>query len=95
MAYDVQRFNELTKQMSAYSHLAERERVARAAARARRRQQLQTLVRQANLRFNFRVTQRPAAADRLRSTQQRTPTTPGGGTTGIRPGSAVRTPGAA
>jgi hypothetical protein len=59
MAYDVQRFNELTKQMSAYAHLADREHAARTAGRARRRQQLQSLVRQASLRFNFRVTQRP------------------------------------
>ena len=59
MAYDVQRFNELTKQMSAYAHLTRPEHGARAAARARRRQQLQSLVDQASLRFNFRGDQRP------------------------------------
>lgn len=37
MAYDVARFNELTKQMSAYAHITHAQNVARAAARARRR----------------------------------------------------------
>ncbi len=59
MAYDVQRFNELTKQMSAYAHLTRAEHGARAAARARRRQQLQGLVEEAGLRFSFRTAQRP------------------------------------
>src|SRR5213080_3532382 len=37
MAYDVQRFNELTKQMSAYAHYARDGHLQLAAARARRR----------------------------------------------------------
>jgi hypothetical protein len=37
MAYDVQRFNELTKQMSAYAHYTRPDHVERVAARAERR----------------------------------------------------------
>ena len=55
MAYDVQRFNELTKQMSAYAHVARSEHAARAAARARRRAELRALAEQTNLRLRFRV----------------------------------------
>ena len=55
MAYDVQRFNELTKQMSAYAHVTRAEHAARAAARARRRAELRALAEQTNLRLRFRV----------------------------------------
>jgi len=55
MAYDVQRFNELTKQMSAYAHVARTEHAARAGARARRRAALYQLAEQTNLRLRFRV----------------------------------------
>ena len=55
MAYDVQRFNELTKQMSAYAHVTRAEHAARAAARARHRAQLRALAEQTNLRLRFRV----------------------------------------
>ena len=55
MAYDVQRFNELTKQMSAYAHVTRAEHGARAAARARRRAELRALAEQTNLRLRFRL----------------------------------------
>jgi len=60
MAYDVQRFNELTKQMSAYAHVAHTEHAERAAQRARRREQLRRLAEQTNQRLHFRVADRPA-----------------------------------
>ena len=55
MAYDVQRFNELTKQMSAYAHVNAPDNAARAAARVRRRQTAEALAEQVNLRFQFRA----------------------------------------
>jgi len=55
MAYDVARFNELTKQMSAYAHVTRTEHAARAGARARRRAALRQLAEQTNLRLRFRV----------------------------------------
>ena len=55
MAYDVQRFNELTKQMSAYAHVTRAEHAARAAARAQRRALVRQLAEQTNLRLRFRV----------------------------------------
>ena len=79
MAYDVQRFNERTKQMSAYAHLTRPEHGARAAARARRRQQLQSLVdREASLRFNFRGDQLPPLLIALKASRQRPSSPPGG-----------------
>jgi len=54
MAYDVARFNELTKQMSAYAHITQAENAARAAARARRRA-ARTLAEQTNQRLRFRL----------------------------------------
>ena len=53
MAYDVQRFNELTKQMSAYAHYARDGHLQLAAARARRRDRARQLAEQR---------QQPAAA---------------------------------
>ena len=55
MAYDVQRFNELTKQMSAYAHYARAEHLELATRRARRRQQLDELAAQVNQRLRFRT----------------------------------------
>lgn len=55
MAYDVQRFNELTKQMSAYSHVRARGYVARSRARAERRKTAAALAEQVNLRLPFRI----------------------------------------
>ncbi len=57
MAYDVQRFNELTKQMSAYAHYTRDEHLQLAAARARRRTRARQLAEQLNsqLRFTFRT----------------------------------------
>jgi hypothetical protein len=52
MAYDVQRFNELTKQMSAYAHYARGGHLQLAAARARRARQVAEQVNsQLQLRF--------------------------------------------
>ena len=55
MAYDVQRFNELTKQMSAYAHYTRGEHLALAAARAQRRDRARQLAEQINTRLRFRL----------------------------------------
>ena len=57
MAYDVQRFNELTKQMSAYAHYARDGHLQLAAARARRRDRARQLAEQVNsqLQLHFRA----------------------------------------
>ena len=57
MAYDVQRFNELTKQMSAYTHYTREKHLEHAAARARRRERALKLAEQLNsqLRLRFRT----------------------------------------
>jgi hypothetical protein len=55
MAYDVQRFNELTKQMSAYAHYTRPEHLELAARRARRRQRLDELAARVNQRLRFRL----------------------------------------
>src|SRR5450755_403424 len=57
MAYDVQRFNELTKQMSAYAHYTRDGHLQLAAARARRRERAPQLAEQLNsqLRLRFRT----------------------------------------
>jgi hypothetical protein len=57
MAYDVQRFNELTKQMSAYAHYTRNGHLQLAAARARRRERARRLAEQLNsqLRLRFRT----------------------------------------
>jgi hypothetical protein len=55
MAYDVQRFNELTKQMSAYAHYTRAEHLELAARRARRRRRLDQLAAQLNERLRFRL----------------------------------------
>ena len=73
MAYDVQRFNELTKQMSAYAHVARVEHAARAAARARRRAELRALAEQTNLRLRFRVEGASAGAAGARPARLRPP----------------------
>ena len=78
MAYDVQRFNELTKQMSAYAHVTRAEHAARAAARARRRAELRALAEQTNLRLRFRVEGASAGAAGARPARQRAPGPPGG-----------------
>ncbi|MGZ6669252.1 MAG: hypothetical protein ACXVH3_31685 [Solirubrobacteraceae bacterium] len=54
MAYDVQRFNELTKQMSAYAHYARDGHLQRAAARARRRARARRLAEQVNSQLQLR-----------------------------------------
>jgi hypothetical protein len=57
MAYDVQRFNELTKQMSAYAHYTRNGHLQLAAARAWRREHALKLAEQLNsqLRLRFRT----------------------------------------
>ena len=75
MAYDVQRFNELTKQMSAYAHVTRAEHAARAAARARRRAALRALAEQTNLRLRFRVRAPPGCSWRATCSTQSTPPT--------------------
>lgn len=55
MAYDVQRFSQLTKQMSAYAHITAPENATRAAARARRRQAAARVAEQTNTRLDFRL----------------------------------------
>ena len=54
MAYDVQRFNELTKQMSAYAHYARGDHLQLAAARARRRDRARQLAEQVNSQLQLR-----------------------------------------
>jgi hypothetical protein len=57
MAYDVQRFNELTKQMSAYAHYTRDKHLEHAAARAHQRERALKLAEQLNsqLRLRFRT----------------------------------------
>jgi hypothetical protein len=56
MAYDVARFNELTKQMSAYAHYQRgQEHFELAAKRAARRARARELVEQLNQRLRFRL----------------------------------------
>ena len=62
MAYDVARFNELTKQMSAYHHYQRAEHLAHAAKRARRRQRVRELAEQVNQRLGFRLASDAPAA---------------------------------
>lgn len=68
MAYDVQRFNELAKQMSAYAHYTQTGHLQLAAARARRRERARRLAEQVNtqLGLRFRVGAGDALAGRLR-----------------------------
>ena len=54
MAYDVQRFNELTKQMSAYAHYARDGHLQLAAARARRRDRARQLAEHVNSQLQLR-----------------------------------------
>jgi hypothetical protein len=56
MAYDVARFNELTKRMSAYAHYLQDDHLDRAQARAARRARARELAEQVNLRLAFRIT---------------------------------------
>jgi hypothetical protein len=65
MAYDVQRFNELTKQISAYAHYTREEHLQLAAARAQRRERSRQLAEQLNRRLRFR-TSNDDPAGRLR-----------------------------
>jgi hypothetical protein len=70
MAYDVQRFNELTKQMSAYAHYTRDGHLQLAAARVRRRDRARQLADQLNsqLRLRFRTgDDRPSGRLRLAS----------------------------
>jgi len=70
MAYDVQRFNELTKHMSAYAHYTRNGHLQLAAARARRRDRARQLAEQLNsqLRLRFRTgTDGPGGRLRLAS----------------------------
>src|SRR5450755_4900153 len=55
MAYDVQRFNELTKQISAYAHYTRETHLQLAAARAERRERSRQLAEQLNRRLRFRT----------------------------------------
>jgi hypothetical protein len=57
MAYDVARFNELTKQMTAYAHVTGEGYLERAAQCAERRRRLDELAENVNsqLRFRFRL----------------------------------------
>jgi len=55
MAYDVARFNELTKRMSAYAHYLREDHLDRAQARAARRQRTRALAEQINQRLSFRI----------------------------------------
>lgn len=55
MAYDVARFNELTKRMSAYAHYLRADYLDRAQARAARRARVRELGEQVNRRLAFRV----------------------------------------
>jgi hypothetical protein len=60
MAYDVARFNELSKGMSAYTHITQAENATRAQARARRRV-ARALTEQTNQRLNLRFRLSPDA----------------------------------
>jgi hypothetical protein len=55
MAYDVQRFNELTKEMSAYAHVTGEGYLERAARRTERRRGLDELAQQVNRQLRFRI----------------------------------------
>jgi hypothetical protein len=54
MAYDVQRFNELTKQMSAYAHYTRDRHLQLAAASAHRRERARQLAEQLNSQLQLR-----------------------------------------
>jgi len=70
MAYDVQRFNELTKQMSAYAHYQRgQEHFELTAKRAARRARAQELAEQLNQRLRFRPGDHEPAA-RLQTARQ-------------------------
>ena len=70
MAYDVQRFNELTKQMSAYAHYQRgQEHFELAAKRAARRARARELAEQLNQRLRFRLSDYGPAA-RLQTARQ-------------------------
>jgi len=67
MAYDVQRFNELTKQISAYAHYTRDRHLQLAAARAQRREHARQLAEQLNCRLQLRFrTSNEDPAGRLR-----------------------------
>jgi hypothetical protein len=67
MAYDVQRFNELTKQISAYAHYTHDRHLQLAAARAQRRERARQLAEQLNGRLQLRFrTSNQDPAGRLR-----------------------------
>jgi hypothetical protein len=67
MAYDVARFNELTKQMSAYAHYTRDRHLRLAAARAQRRDRARRLAEQINSRLRLRFrTGEDRAGGRLR-----------------------------
>ena len=70
MAYDVQRFNELTKQMSAYAHYQSgAEHLEQAARRAARRARARELAEQLNQRLLFRLGEHGPTV-RLRTARQ-------------------------
>jgi len=55
MAYDVQLFNELTKQMSAYAHYTRPDHLRLAGGRADRRERARRLAEEINARLGFRL----------------------------------------
>ena len=70
MAYDIQRFNELTKQMSAYAHYQRgQEHFELAAKRAARRAHARELAEQLNQRLRFRLGEHGPTV-RLRTARQ-------------------------
>ncbi len=85
MAYDVQRFNELTKQMSAYAHYTRDQHLQLAAARAQRRDRARQLAEQINklqLRYRTPHSRRQhgrQTTSRLRATGLRAPRPPSRG----------------
>ena len=66
MAYDVQRFNELTKQMSAYAHYTRNGHLQWAAARARRSERARQLAEQLNSQLRLRFRTADSSGGRLR-----------------------------
>jgi len=68
MAYDVARFNELTKRMSAYAHYLQADHLECAQARAQRRQRARVVAAQVNQRLAFRIADSNTA--RLRTARQ-------------------------
>ena len=66
MAYDVRRFNELTKQMSAYAHYTRGGHLQLAAARARRRERTRQLAEQLNSQLRLRFRTADSSGGRLR-----------------------------